>query len=94
VAKPWLIKRQGGRLLPVQRFPVKAAFSLPRPGTREEFLRVRLTGSGKALRAALTGSQSSGVMTSLSEADGLAVIAPGTTVVEGDWVEVMLLSAL
>jgi len=33
-------------------------------------------------------------MTSLSEADGLAVIAPGTTVAEGDWVEVMPLSAL
>lgn len=94
VAKPWLIKRQGGCLLPVPRFPVRAAFSLTRPGTREEFLRVRLTGSGEALRAVLTGSQSSGVMTSLSEADGLAVIAPGTTVAEGDWLEVMPLSAL
>jgi molybdopterin biosynthesis enzyme len=51
-------------------------------------------GSGGALRAALTGSQSSGVLTSLSEADGLAVIAPGTTVAEGDWVEVMPLWAL
>jgi len=94
VAKPWLIERQGGHPLPVHRFPVKAAFSLTRPGTREEFLRVRLTGSGEALRAALTGSQSSGVLTSLSEADGLAVIAPGTTVAEGDWVEVMPLWAL
>ena len=94
VAKPWLIKRQGGHPSPMQRFPVRAAFSITRPGTREEFLRVRLTGSGKTLRASLTGSQSSGVMTSLSEAGGLAVIAPGTTVAEGDWVEVMPLSAL
>ena len=94
VAKPWLIKRQGGCPPPVQRFPVRAAFSITRPGTREEFLRVRLTGSGKALRAELTGSQSSGVMRSLSEADGLAVIAPGSTVAEGDWVEVMPMSAL
>ncbi len=94
VAKPWLIKRQGGHPSPMKRFPVRAAFAITRPGTREEFLRVRLTGSGEALRAALTGSQSSLVMTSLSEADGLAVIAPGTTVAEGDWVEVMPLSAL
>ena len=94
VAKSWLIKRQGGHPSPVQRFPVRAAFSITRPGTREEFLRVRLTGSGVTLRASLTGSQSSGVMTSLSEAGGLAVIAPGTTVAEGDWVEVMPLSAL
>ena len=94
VAKPWLIKRQGGQPSPMQRFPVRAAFSITRPGTREEFLRVRLTGSGETLRASLTSSQSSGVMTSLSEAGGLAVIAPGTTVAEGDWVEVMPLSAL
>ena len=94
VATPWLIKRQGGQPSPMQRFPVRAAFSITRPGTREEFLRVRLTGSGETLRASLTGSQSSGVMTSLSEAGGLAVIAPGTTVAEGDWVEVMPLSAL
>ena len=94
VAEPWLIKRQGGHPSPMQRFPVRAAFSITRPSTREEFLRVRLTGSGEALRASLTGSQSSGVMTSLSEADGLAVIAPGTTVAEGDWVEVVPLSAL
>ena len=94
VAKPWLIKRQGGHPSPMQRFSVRAAFSITRSGTREEFLRVRLTGSGEALRASLTGSQSSGVMTSLSEADGLAVIAPGTTVVDGDWVEVMPLWAL
>jgi molybdopterin biosynthesis enzyme len=33
-------------------------------------------------------------MTSLSEADGVAVIAPDTIVAEGDWVEVMLLSTL
>ena len=94
VAKPWLIRRQGGVAVPSPRFPVKAGFNLPRPGTREEFLRVRLSGTGEAMRAHLTGSQSSAVMTSLSEADGVAVIAPGTTVAEGDWLEVIPLSAL
>ena len=94
VAKPWLIRRQGGVVVPSPRFPVKAGFALPRPGTREEFLRVTLSGAGEAMRAHLTGSQSSAVMTSLSEADGVAVIAPGTTVAEGDWLEVIPLSAL
>ena len=94
VAKPWLIRRQGGSAAPSPRFPVKAGFELPRPGTREEFLRVRLSGTGEAMRAHLTGSQSSAVMTSLSEADGVAVIVPGTTVAEGDWLEVIPLSAL
>ena len=94
VAKPWLIKRQGGRAAPSPRFPVKAGFSLPRPGTREEFLRVKLSGSGEAMRANLTGSQSSAVLTSLSEADAVAMIVPGKTVAEGDWLEVIPLSAL
>ena len=94
VAKPWLIKRQGGSAAPSPRFPVKAGFALPRPGTREEFLRVKLSGSGEAMRANLTGSQSSAVLTSLSEADGVAVIVPGKTVAEGDWLEVIPLSAL
>ena len=94
VAKPWLIARQGGRLTPALRFPVQAAFTVSRPGSREEFLRVQLLGAGTAMRAQLARSQSSGVLSSLSEADAVAVIAPGTTVAEGDWLEVMPLSAL
>ena len=94
VAKPWLIGRQGGSVAPSPRFPVKAGFALPRPGTREEFLRVKLSGSGEAMRANLTGSQSSAVLTSLSEADAVAVIAPGKTVAEGDWLEVTPVAAL
>jgi molybdopterin molybdotransferase len=94
VAKPWLIARQGGRVTPALRFPVQAAFTVSRPGSREEFLRVQLLGAGTAMRAHLARSQSSGVLSSLSEADAVAVIAPGTTVAEGDWLEVIPLSAL
>ena len=94
VAKPWLIARQGGRVTPALRFPVQAAFTVSRPGSREEFLRVQLLGAGTAMRAHLARSQSAGVLSSLSEADAVAVIAPGTTVAEGDWLEVIPLSAL
>ena len=94
MAKPWLIARQGGRVTPALRFPVQAAFTVCRPGSREEFLRVQLLGAGTAMRAHLARSQSSGVLSSLSEADAVAVIAPGTTVAEGDWLEVIPLSAL
>jgi len=94
VARPWLVKRQGGMLPVVPRFPVQARFTVARPGSREEFLRVRLVGQGLAMGAELTGSQSSGVLTSLSAADGLAVLPAGATVTPGDWVEVMPLSAL
>ncbi|MEL0161262.1 MAG: gephyrin-like molybdotransferase Glp [Halieaceae bacterium] len=94
VARPWLVKRQGGMLPVVPRFPVQARFTIARPGSREEFLRVRLVGQGLEMRAELTGSQSSGVLTSLSAADGLAVLPAGATVTPGDWVEVIPLSAL
>ena len=94
VAKPWLIRRQGGCVHALPRFPVQADFELPRPGTREEFLRVRLTGAGTSMRATLTGSQSSGVLSSLSQAEGIAVIAPGVTVAVGDWLPVIPVSAL
>jgi molybdopterin biosynthesis enzyme len=46
------------------------------------------------MEAALTGSQSSGVLRSLSEADGVAVIQPGQTVAKGDWLDVIPMSAL
>ena len=94
VAKPWLIKRQGGVVFAPPRFAVRSGFAVARPGTREEFIRVSLEGSGTAMRATLTGSQSSGVLSSLSEADGVAVIGPGQTVAEGDWLDVIPMSAL
>ena len=53
-----------------------------------------LAGSGMTMRVTLTGSQSSGVLSSLSEADGVAVIAPGQTVSEGDWLDIVPISAL
>ncbi len=93
-SRPWLVKRQGGMLPVVPRFPVQARFAIARPGSREEFLRVRLVGQGLEMRAELTGSQSSGALTSLSAADGLAVLPAGATVTPGDWVEVIPLSAL
>ena len=94
VTKPWLIKRQGGVVSVPPRFAVRSGFAVTRPGTREEFVRVSLEGSGTAMRATLTGSQSSGVLSSLSEANGVAVIAPGQTVAEGDWLDVVPISAL
>lgn len=94
VAKPWLLKRQGGSLPPAFRFPVRAAFTLARAGLREEFLRVSLTGQGETMRANALSNQSSGVLSGLSEADAVAVIPAGTTVASGDYLEVIPLSAL
>jgi molybdopterin molybdotransferase len=94
VAKPWLLKRQGGSLRPACRFPVRAAFTRERAGAREEFLRVSLTGQGATMCANALTNQSSGVLSGLSQADAVAVIPAGATVSQGDYVEVIPLSAL
>lgn len=94
VARPWLVRRQGGAVPAAPRFPVQAGFAVERPGTREEFLRVRLVGQGLAMRAELAGSQSSGVLTSLAQADAVAVLPAGQTVEAGNWLEVIPLNTL
>ena len=94
IVKPWLLKRQGGRLSPPPRFPVRSEFEISKASIREEFLRVYLRGSGETMRAVRTGSQSSGVLSSLGKADGLAIIPAGEIVRKGDWLEVIPMQAL
>lgn len=94
VVKPWLSAAQGAQAQPPQRVMARAAFTVSRPGTREEYLRVTLTGSGQELLATLAGSQSSGVLTSVLKADGLAVVPVGVTVSEGDPIDVLLMTSL
>ena len=71
--------------------PLRAAFDWPKPDKRREFLRVRLNGDG-ALE--LFANQSSGVLTSVVWADGLVDNPPGQTIVQGDVVRFLPLSAL
>ena len=58
---------------------------------RRDFVRVRLTGEPGAWRASLTGSQSSGAVTSLARADGLGVIPEDLeTALAGSTIQVIL----
>ena len=72
----------------------RAAFAVSAPGSRQEYLRVSLRAVGGALEAVPFGNQSSGVLSSVSHSNALAVIPPGATVSEGDMVQVMLLDLL
>jgi molybdopterin molybdotransferase len=94
VVKPWLAAAQGARANPPRRVSASADFVVERPGTREEYLRVKLEGEGESLSASLAGSQSSGVLSSVSEADALAIVPIGTTIARGDPIEVLLLESL
>lgn len=66
--------------------PLKAS------GFKETFQRVRLFQEGATLTASTTGSQSSGIVRSMREADALAVLPPHASVRVGDSIEVIPLA--
>lgn len=94
VVRPWLNSRQGESSSEPLRLSARADFSIEKPGSRQEFLRTRVTSVNGMLHAATHPNQSSGVLSSVSWANALAVIPPGVTVAVGDSVEVLLLDQL
>ncbi len=94
VVKPWLLRAQGAQVLPTLPVPACAHFQIEKAGTRCEYLRVSLHSEGNGLVAELAGSQSSGVLSSVTRAQGLAVIPSGTTLNRGDSVSVLLIADL
>jgi molybdopterin molybdotransferase len=90
--RPVLLRLAGHRRLfrPVLRARLAEALS-KKPG-RTHFVRVELARDGDGFVARPTGNQSSGVLTSLGLADGLAVFpADASALAEGDTVDVHLL---
>ena len=94
VARPFLLKQQGVSETDLPGFQARAGFSVARPGTRQDYLRVIIQRAGEELSAIRYTNQSSGVLSSVSQANALAVIPPGTTVDEGDLVDILLLDLL
>lgn len=93
IARPFLLRLQGAadEELAPPAVRVKASFSVDRPGSRQEYLRVAVVDRGDGPEARLFPNQSSGVLSSVSYSNALAVIPPGTTVAPGDAVEILLL---
>ncbi len=88
-ARPYILKSQGvsGDLLPT---PIQAPanFDWAKPDKRREFARARLEldAQGQA-RVSIFASRSSGVLSSVAWANGLAVIPERQALVKGDMVE-------
>ncbi len=78
-ARP-VLARLGGSLWPEPRaFRVPAAFALEKKPGRTELLRARLVADAAGdLEADLVRRQGSGILTSLTDADGLIEVAPAT----------------
>lgn len=87
LVRPLVLALQGATDLDPPRVRVRADFDWPQPGTRREFVRVRVDStSGEASKARLYPDQSSDVLSSAVWADGLVEIPPGEVLSRGDWV--------
>jgi molybdopterin molybdotransferase len=88
LVRPALLRLQGAGHTRIPTFPVRAGFSVSSPGTRQEYLRVRLQSSaGEMPLAEPFTDQGSSLMSSISWADGLLVVPAGTVVEPGQVLE-------
>ncbi|MCY4427125.1 MAG: molybdopterin molybdotransferase MoeA [Halieaceae bacterium] len=94
VVRPWLLRRMGVTDETLLRLPASADFQTKRAGTREEYLRVRAVVENGQLLAKPHHNQSSGVLSSVSRSNALAIVPPGRTIEHGDRVEILLLDQL
>lgn len=94
LVRPYILRMQGAAATQVPAFRVKAGFAVRDAGTREEYLRVRVVNEGGELVAQLYPDQGSSVLTSLSWADGLAILPAGTTLQAGDTLDYLSFTGL
>ncbi|MBW4934280.1 molybdopterin molybdotransferase MoeA [Marinobacter sp. F4206] len=83
LAVDFIRQLMGARNRPFLPVPVAAGFARARSNPRQEYLRVMLSSDGGALKADLAGSQSSGVLSVASRADGYLIVPPNNSITEG-----------
>ncbi len=87
-ARPFIHKRQGMRECVPLTVQAVADFDWPRPDKRREFHRARLWhDAGGVARLSVHPSRSSGVLSSVTWANGLVVIPEGKTISKGERVD-------
>ena len=74
LGRPALLKMQGFSDWSRPTFEARLGSAIERKDGRRHYLRVRLRDSELGLEAELTGDQGSGILNSLVEADGLAIV--------------------
>jgi molybdopterin molybdotransferase len=91
-ARPAILKMMGRRILAKPTIRAIIEGDIANSGGRRLFARVKVTKRGAQYYASLTGPQGSGILTSMAEANGLAVIPESSKGVKsGDMVEVQML---
>ena len=95
IVRPCLLRMSGCDRVTPTSFSIQTGFGRPKSGLRQEYLRatVRRREDGRQFLLPFE-NQSSGVGSSLSGADGLAIIPPYTSVAMGDRLEYIPFSEL
>lgn len=94
VARPFLQKLRGVTEPSPPTLRARADFSVGKAGKRQDYLRVTLENDASGLIASRFSNQSSGVLSSVSHSNALAIVPVAKTIKPGDEVEVMLLDSL
>jgi molybdopterin molybdotransferase len=84
-ARPFIRRMQGATNVTTSPVWVSAAFDWPKAGSRREYVRARLSSDDNGIsHATVYPNQSSGVLSSLSWADGLVCVYENQTIKQGD----------
>jgi molybdopterin molybdotransferase len=83
VVRPLLLRLAGAEAVPLLPLPVRAAFGYRKKAGRREYVRVKLMrGADGAVEAVKHTQEGAGIITSLTETDGLVELSEPTTTVE------------
>lgn len=91
---PFLRAMRGNGFQPLKRRRATAGFGVTKAGQREEYRRAVIERRDDRDAVVPLVNQSSGVLTSVSRAEVLAIVPPGQMIAEGDSVDVIDLDAL
>lgn len=95
VLRPCLARLSGLIEPPAIPWHLPADFEMEVTGVRQEYLRVQCVhGENSVPVLQLSGSQSSGVLSSVSHSDGLAIVPPNTAVKRGELLRFLPLSEI
>lgn len=93
--RPFVLRLQGRSDWKPRPLRVKAGFDWSRPDKRREFHRARLeTAADGTSQVVVHPSRSSGVLSSVTWANGLVVLPEGQRIRPGEWVDFLPFSEL
>jgi molybdopterin molybdotransferase len=82
VVRPLLLRLAGAEATPLLALPVRAAFGYRKKAGRREYVRVKLTRTADGtIEAVKHAQEGAGIITSLTETDGLVELSEDTTTV-------------